>query len=301
MKSFFKKFGRKKKIQKEIGGSQNIITAPLSEEQIQAVFTRNMHFEPPQLVVGCGQSTGRQRDHNEDSIFTFTVTLGNGTNTQPFGIYLVADGMGGHQYGEVASNVAVRTIASFLLRKFHPILADATATLDESLQEIMQAAVKEAQRAVVKAAPGSGTTLTAALIMGQQMTITHIGDSRAYSIQSDGRVSLLTRDHSLVRRLEELGQITPDEAAIHPQRNVLYRALGQADFLEADIFTAPFPQPGHLLLCSDGLWGVVSDAEIFHKVSKAKNIQTACQDLVEAANAAGGPDNISAILIQLLD
>jgi serine/threonine protein phosphatase PrpC len=138
------------------------------------------------------------------------------------------------------------------------------------------------------------------LIMGQQMTIAHVGDSRAYSIQSDGRISLLTRDHSLVRRLEELGQITPEEAIIHPQRNVLLRALGQGDFLEPDIFTSPFPQPGYLLICSDGLWGVVSDAEIFNKVSNARNIQTACQDLVEAANAAGGPDNISAVLVQLL-
>jgi serine/threonine protein phosphatase PrpC len=300
MKSFFAKFGRKKKTLTEIGGSQNVITAPLSDEQIRAVFTKKVNYEPPQLIVGCGQSTGRQRDHNEDSLFTFTMTLGNGTNYQPFGIFMVADGMGGHLYGEVASNVAVRTIASYLLRKFHPILADATATLDESLQEIMQAAVKEAQRAVVKAAPGSGTTLTAALIMGQQMTIAHVGDSRAYSIQSDGRISLLTRDHSLVRRLEELGQITPEEAIIHPQRNVLLRALGQGDFLEPDIFTSPFPQPGYLLICSDGLWGVVSDAEIFNKVSNARNIQTACQDLVEAANAAGGPDNISAVLVQLL-
>ena len=300
MRSFFKNFGRKKKTQTDTGEQQNIITAPLTDEQIQAVFSKNLHFEPPQLVVGCGQSTGRHRDHNEDSIFTFTITIGNGKDSQPFGIYIVADGMGGYQFGEVASNLAIRTIGSYLIRKFLPILADASATLDESLQEIMQAAVREAQHAIVKAAPGSGTTLTAALIIGNQMTIAHIGDSRAYSIQTDGRVSRLTSDHSLVRRLEELGQITPEEAAVHPQRNVLYRALGQGEFLEADIFTAPFPQPGYLFLCTDGLWGVISDAEIFQKVTKAKNIQTACQDLVEAANAAGGPDNISTILVQLL-
>ncbi|OGN76227.1 MAG: hypothetical protein A2X25_08345 [Chloroflexi bacterium GWB2_49_20] len=300
MKSFFKNLGRQKKIPTEIGLDQNITTTPLSGLQIQAEISKYIHYEPSQLVVGCGQSVGKQRDHNEDSLFTFTITLGNGINSQPFGLYIIADGMGGHQYGEVASNVAIRTVASYLIRKFHPIIADASVTLDEPLQEIMQNAVKEAQHAVMKAAPGSGTTLTAVLILGQQMTIAHIGDSRAYSVQPDGRVSILTRDHSLVRRLEELGQITSDEAAIHPQRNVLYRALGQGEFLEADIFTAPVPQPGYLFLCSDGLWGVVSDAEIFRHISEAKNIQSACQNLVAAANAAGGPDNISVVLVQLL-
>jgi serine/threonine protein phosphatase PrpC len=259
-----------------------------------------MGFEPPQLIVGCGQSVGKQRNHNEDSLFAFTITLGNGTNSQPLGLYMVADGMGGHQYGEVASNVAIRTVASYLLRKFHPVLADSSISLDESVQEIMQSAIKEAQRAVMKAAPGSGTTLTAALVLGQQMTIAHVGDSRAYSVHSDGRVLALTRDHSLVRRLEELGQISAEEAANHPQRNVLYRALGQGEFLEADIFTSSFPQPGYLFICSDGLWGVVSDAEIVRNIKESKNIQGACQNLVAAANAAGGPDNISAILVQLL-
>jgi protein phosphatase len=300
VKSFFKKFGRKQKKQNVVSASQNIITAPLTASQLLSDHSTPKSFSPSQLIVGSGQSVGKQRDHNEDSLFTFSVTIGNGTTSQPLGLFIVADGMGGHQYGEVASNVATRTVASYLIRKFHPVIADASVSLDEPLQEIMQNAVKEAQRAVTKAAPGSGTTLTAALVLGQQMTIAHVGDSRAYSVQPNGQVSLLTRDHSLVRRLEELGQITSEEAAIHPQRNVLYRALGQGDFLEADIFTAPFPQPGYLFICSDGLWGVVSEAEIFRNITEAINIQTACQNLVASANAAGGPDNISAILVKLL-
>lgn len=300
MKSFFKKFGRKQKTETVVSASQNVITAPLSTSQILPETLGINTFSPPQLIVGSGQSVGKQRDHNEDSLFTFTITIGNGTNSQPMGLFIVADGMGGHQYGEVASNVATRTVASYLIRKIHPVIADASVTLDESLQEIMQNAVKEAQRAVTKAAPGSGTTLTAVLVLGSQMTIAHVGDSRAYSVQNNGQVTLLTRDHSLVRRLEELGQITSDEAAIHPQRNVLYRALGQGEFIEADVFTAPFPNPGYLFICSDGLWGVVSEAEISRKISEAINIQTACQTLVAAANAAGGPDNISAVLVKLL-
>jgi serine/threonine protein phosphatase PrpC len=100
--------------------------------------------------------------------------------------------------------------------------------------------------------------------------------------------------------LEELGQISSDEAAAHPQRNVLYRALGQGEILEPDIFTTPFPQPGYLLICSDGLWSVLPDDNLNRLVTAAPTLQEACQSLVEAANHAGGPDNISAVLVQLL-
>jgi PPM family protein phosphatase len=187
-----------------------------------------------------------------------------------------------------------------LLKHFHPYLVNPSTNMDESLQDLMRSAINEAQRAVTQAAPGSGTTLTAALVLGQQMTIGHVGDSRAYAVHSYGGGEILTRDHSLVKRLEELGQISSEEAAIHPQRNVLYRALGQGDVLEPDIFTAQFPQSGYLLLCSDGLWSVVSDSTLFDLVNSAKNLQGACQSLVAAANEAGGPDNISVILAQLI-
>ena len=110
----------------------------------------------------------------------------------------------------------------------------------------------------------------------------------------------VTRDHSLVRRLEELGQITASEAAVHPQRNVLYRALGQGEILEPDITTMPFPQNGYLLLCSDGLWGLVSEEDLRQMALNAPTLQTACQNMVAAANTAGGPDNITAVLIQVL-
>jgi serine/threonine protein phosphatase PrpC len=209
--------------------------------------------------------------------------------------------MGGHQYGEVASNAAIRTIAGQVLRKFHPYLFNLPSTpLDEPLREIMQSAINEAQRVVLKEAPGSGTTVTAALVVGQQVTIAHVGDSRGYMVYQDGRMETVTRDHSLVRRLEELGQITASEAAVHPQRNVLYRALGQGEILEADITTMPFPQNGYLLLCSDGLWGLVSEEDLRQMTLNAPTLQTACQNMVAAANAAGGPDNITAVLVQVL-
>jgi len=137
------------------------------------------------------------------------------------------------------------------------------------------------------------------LVFGIQMMIIHVGDSRAYHISKDGSIHVLTRDHSFVRKLVELGQITPEEAALHPQRNVLYRALGQSDTYDVDLSTLPLPEQGHLLICSDGLWGVISEAALVQITNSADRPSQAAQRLVDAANAAGGPDNISAILVQL--
>ncbi len=280
----------------------NISTAPLSEAQIQSIkATTANRYEPPQLLVASGQSVGRQRELNEDSLFTFTNTIAGNSSNPAFGLFIIADGMGGHQYGEVASNTAIRTIAGYVMRKFqNSLFSIPQVAPDESLQEILQSGIMDAQRAVLHEAPGSGTTVTAALVLGQQLTIGHVGDSRAYMIYTDQRIEIITRDHSLVKRLEELGQITTAEAAVHPQRNVLYRALGQGETLEPDIVTTPFPSGGYLLLCSDGLWGVLSDDEIRKHVLESPSIQRACQNLVTAANAAGGPDNISVIIAQYL-
>lgn len=299
---FFRKLFGKKDDSKIAAAGENVVTAPLSEVQLQTIKSMafNRH-EPPQLLVASGQSVGRQRELNEDSLFTLSTTVAGNNSNPPFGLFIIADGMGGHQYGEVASNVAIRTISSYVMKKFHNTLFSLpTLPLDESLQEIAQAAVLEAQRAVLREAPGSGTTVTAALVLGQQLTITHVGDSRAYLLYNEQRMEAITRDHSLVQRLEELGQITSAEAAVHPQRNVLYRALGQGETLEPDVVTTPFPVGGYLLLCSDGLWGVVPEDEIRKIIYEAPTIQRACQNLVSAANAAGGPDNISAVLVQLL-
>lgn len=291
---------RGKKRGRALATPANVSTAPLLDQQIQAALVKGKHYEPQQLNAGCGQSVGKQREHNEDSLFAFSIAVGNETNSVPLGLYIVADGMGGHQYGEVASNAAVRTVAGNVLRKFLPYIVNPSEPIDESLQELMRTAVDEAQRAVIQAAPGGGTTLTAALVLGTQVTVAHIGDSRAYALRPDRRIEALTRDHSLVRRLEELGQITAQEAAVHPQRNVLYRALGQGEVLEPDIFTAPFPQPGYILLCSDGLWGVLPEEDIYQIIGESPNLQTACQNLIFSANTAGGPDNISVVLVQLL-
>ncbi len=219
----------------------------------------------------------------------------------PFGLYIVADGMGGHQYGEVASNTAMRTFSGHIMRTFHSYLFNIPSMpVDESLQEIMSEGVRQSQEAIQRDAPGSGTTLTAALVLGSQVTIAHVGDSRAYAVYPDGRFDLISRDHSLVGRLEELGQITAEEAANHPQKNVLYRALGQGEALEPDLFSVAFPKTGLLMLCSDGLWGVLSEQQMHQAINDAPTLQDACQNLVNAANAAGGPDNISVVLVKMI-
>lgn len=281
---------------------QGATTQPLSDQQIQSIMLgETMPFEMQQLVAASGQSVGKQREHNEDSLLALTLTLAGKAPNVPFGLYVVADGMGGHQFGEVASNAAIRVIAGQVLRKFHSYLfALPTQQPEESLQEIMESAVKEAHRTVQKDAPGSGTTLTAALILGQQVTIGHVGDSRAYAIFPAGRVEQLTHDHSLVKRLEELGHLNKEEAANFPHRNVLIRALGQGDNLDVDVFTVPFPHNGTLMLCSDGLWGVVGENDITRALADAPTLERACQNMVSTANIAGGPDNISVILVQMI-
>ena len=168
--------------QKPVVETQQMVdTAPLSEQQIQSILhNNNPRYELQQLVASCGQSVGKQRELNEDSLFALTATMAGNSGNLPFGLYIVADGMGGHQYGEVASNAAIRSVAGYVTNKFHTYLFQINREpMEESFQEIMQAAVREAQRAIQKEAPGSGTTLTAALVVGQQVTVAHVGDSRA--------------------------------------------------------------------------------------------------------------------------
>lgn len=303
MADFFRKlFGSKEEPVKPVREADAATTAPLSDQQIYSIMTsQTPRYEIKQLVAAVGQSVGKQRDHNEDSVMALTTTLAGSSESIPFGLYVVADGMGGHQFGEVASNAAIRIVGGNISKKFHSYLYRIPAqSLQDSLQEVMESSILEAHQYIQREAPGSGTTITAALVVGQQVTIGHVGDSRAYAIHPDGRMEALTRDHSLVKRLEELGHLSKDEVENFPHRNVLIRALGQGEILEADIFTVPFPQPGYLMICSDGLWGVINEKDVIRIISEAPNMHRACQSMVEAANAAGGPDNITVILAQII-
>jgi protein phosphatase len=139
------------------------------------------------------------------------------------------------------------------------------------------------------------------MIIGERLIIGHVGDSRAYlrRTSEEGKpVTLLTRDHSLVHKLVEIGQLTPEEAAVHPQRNMLYRAVGQGEALDVDVMSYPLQAGDQLLLCSDGLWGEVPEETIWAIVDRATTPSDACVHLTEAANAAGGGDNITVILVE---
>ncbi|WP_147239046.1 PP2C family protein-serine/threonine phosphatase [Levilinea saccharolytica] len=273
----------------------------MSADQLDAVAKVKKEVRPAQLLVGSCQSVGMQRNHNEDTLITLSAVVADDMTDLPFGVFIVADGMGGHQYGEVASGTAARAMAEYLISKLYSSLAGVKPEAQgESLQEIMEAGVNEANQAVIRKAPGGGTTLTTALVIGEQVTIAHVGDSRAYFLFTDGRVQALTQDHSLVRRLVQLKQITEEEALVHPQRNVLYRAIGQNEPFRPDINSYLLPHPGYLMICSDGLWGVVNENEISRIVLNAPSLTSACQSLIDAANDAGGPDNITAVLVQYL-
>ena len=278
----------------EVHPPGSIKTAPLEPYQMKSAWQLDGQQA---IVVGAAQSAGIERDHNEDTLF---VLMGNsaGQETLPeFGLFLVADGMGGHRAGEIASAISVRTTARCLTEGTILRLFENEPT-EHSLpiHDLIRQALEQANESVVTRVPGGGTTLTAALLISGQLTIGHVGDSRAYLIV-DGKSEILTRDHSLVERLRELGQLSPEEAASHPQRNVLYRAIGQGANLEVDIISHPVPDGGYLLLCSDGLWGVVPDHEIRRIIYDSGHPQLACDELVRAANSAGGPDNITAVLV----
>jgi PPM family protein phosphatase len=280
----------------------DVETAPLSAEQLSSVTNFITKIIPPQLIVGTAQSVGMQRDHNEDALYAMQAIFADGKNDLPFGIFIVADGMGGHLNGEIASGTAAKTLAEYLLTRLYiPFLSGNPDASGESLHEVLENGVQQAHRSVLRYAPGGGTTLTAAVVIGDQVTLSHVGDSRVYFIYPDGRIQVITQDHSLVRRLQDLGQIDEKEASVHPQRNVLYRALGQSEPFHPDIKTHQIPHPGSILICSDGLWGSVTDDVIYQIVQSAPNPSIACTKLVEAANAAGGPDNISAVLFQYLN
>jgi serine/threonine protein phosphatase PrpC len=262
----------------------------------------NISQEGFTFLVGKGSHIGKKREYNEDAFFTLECTLKQNGEMMPFGLFVIADGMGGHRAGNVASALATRVVAHSLMRQVYlPFLRDEEK--DSSRRPINEAlieALSEAGLAVHEAVPDAGTTLTAALIVGTHAYIGHVGDSRAYLVTEKG-LQQITQDHSLVARLIELGQATPEEAMTHPQRNILYRALGQGDSMDVDTYFQLLPAGSQLLLCSDGLWGAVPEHEMATIISAAPSPQIACRRLIEAAITHGGDDNITIILVALTE
>jgi protein phosphatase len=229
-----------------------------------------------------GTDTGRQRNANEDSLFTRAP------------VFVVADGMGGAQAGEVASKAAAEAFA-----------AELPAAPPE---RVLRETIENANRSIHERArsdpglAGMGTTITAAIVdpEAEEVAIGHVGDSRAYRLR-DGKLERLTRDHSLVEELRRKGQLTEAQAEDHPQRSIITRALGPEPEVEVDLQTVP-AQPGDVfLICSDGLTTMLDDDHIARLLTRATTMQTAVRALLDEANRAGGRDNITVVLFQLQD
>jgi serine/threonine protein phosphatase PrpC len=247
------------------------------------------------MKAGYSWDTGLMRKLNEDSIVCVTFELRSHAGTLSSGLFAVADGMGGHNAGEVASDLAAR---SFQAECMSILLAEPSV----SPLSAMAAAFKKANNKVAEAAQdrslqGMGTTLTAALIMGQDMYVAHIGDSRCYVI--NGRESLqVSKDHSLVQQLVEAGLLAPEQARTHPRRNEITRVLGYSTDTVPDLLHVKLYAGDNILLCSDGLHGVVEPDMLTQTVVETADPDQACIKLTALANEAGGPDNISVIVVK---
>jgi len=245
--------------------------------------------------VGRLTHVGMVRKLNEDSLFTAQATRVLESQPRAIGLYLVADGMGGHAAGEVASGQIVSVVAQ---KAFNSLFVEAAP----NIQDWLKMCVEEANRSVFEVRKSAGTdmgsTLVIAVVTGDQAYIAHVGDSRIYRINQD-EISQLTTDHSLVERLVANGQITREQARTHEQKNVVYRVVGDKPKIEVDIAVHALKPGDFLLLCSDGLSGMVTDDWLQKIVLDALSPQEACEKLIEAANNAGGDDNITAIVAQL--
>lgn len=276
-----------------------VLTAETLAAELEACLDELRHPASMTLVVGRRTDVGRVRSLNEDSLLTLMLDTVFKSVSEPVGLFLVADGMGGHEAGDVASQLTARVIAQRAATELLPVLTAGKPLPD--LRAWLTAAVQAANQVVYEQRMAAGTdmgnTLVAALIRGGRALIANVGDSRCYLLNAEG-IRQLTVDHSLVERLIATHQITREEAAHHPQRNVIYRVIGDRAKIEVDLFEQVLNPGDALLLCSDGLSGMVADAVIWQIWKAAPSPQTACEQLVEAANQAGGEDNITVVIIQ---
>jgi serine/threonine protein phosphatase PrpC len=236
------------------------------------------------LSTFAGTDVGRTRSGNEDSYFCGRT------------VFAVADGLGGHQGGEVASAAAVEPLAALDGREF----ADPAEAA-----EALAGAIAEANSAILDQASGDpglwgmGTTVTAAALAGDHLQLAHVGDSRAYLLR-DGSFDQVTTDHTVVGELVRRGRLTPAQAAVHPERSILTRAVGLDPRIPVD---APDPidlhQGDQILLCSDGLTEAVPEPQIAELLTTNPDGDAACRALIDTANNAGGPDNITLIIIRV--
>jgi len=252
------------------------------------------------LVLGALTDRGRVKEYNQDSLVVLQGTVSQGDELVPLGLAIVADGMGEDEPGTMASALAVRLVADSIWQWiYRPFMLDIERSARRpAIHQVLKDAVHDAHARIRQSWPGGKTTLTCALVLATHAFVAHVGDSRVYLVDHD-TIRQVTTDHSLVNRLLQVGQITVQEAKTHAQRNVLYRALGRDGELEVDTHMEPVTAGCRVLLCSDGLWGAVSEETMQSIVNSAPSPQIACRRLVARANKSGGEDNITAALVQI--
>lgn len=245
-------------------------------------------------------SVGKVRKQNEDAVFAMNTLSLSADQKTALGLFIVADGMGGHENGELASSLAVEAVVNVLQQQlFNPIQQTHKLPAPEEVEYAVRSAAQSAQQAVLRGAPGGGTTLSAAVVINNTLYYAHVGDSRIYLYSPKQGLEALTKDHTIVRRLIDLGQISAEEAQSNPLRNQLFRAVGQSEAFKADLGTRELDEACNLLLCSDGLWGLVPDELLLKTLEKGLPARVAARTLVDAANKAGGTDNISVIIVNI--
>lgn len=255
------------------------------------------------LVVGQRSDAGQVRELDEDSLLVLTLAATHESRTSPvLGLYAVADGMGGHEGGEVASRLALQVFAKQVIRNIVlPELAG-DFILDEDTAVRMRQATMAANDAVFldrqKRENDMGTTLTAVLIRDDRLFVSHVGDCRAYHWNADG-LEQLTTDHSVVASMIASGQAKPEELFTHPHRSVIYRCIGDKATVQVDTDILPLTPGDRIIVCCDGLWEMVRDEGIEDVMMQEPDPQRACDLLIKHANVAGGEDNISVIVIQV--
>ncbi|HEU5200661.1 MAG TPA: Stp1/IreP family PP2C-type Ser/Thr phosphatase [Ktedonobacterales bacterium] len=249
---------------------------------------------PFKLDIAQRTDVGRRRANNEDNLIAVVpedqqLLQGKGA------LFVVADGMGGHERGEVASELTIQQVKDAY---YHDLQGDIPTALRNAIQQANTAVCQanETERAQGANGYGMGATCVAAVLHEQMLYAANVGDSRAYVLH-DGRLRQVTRDHSVVAQLVERGEITPAEVRTHEKRNQIYRALGEPD-VEVDLFTEPVQEGDTLILCTDGLWEVLEDEEL-RAIIEQDDPEESVQRLIARANEAGGPDNVTAIVVRV--
>jgi len=254
-----------------------------------------------EVITSTNPGIKRKYKPNEDSLFAARAMRNEHGHTQQIGLFVVADGMGGHANGQDASRLAIQTIIDYLL----PRLAHGEDT-QESAEKLLVESVQLANQAVhqhnIEHNADMGTTVTATLVVDETAHVANVGDSRTYLYRASDGLTKVTRDHSVVASLVDAGIIKPDDIYTHPKRNQIYRSLGEKPFVEVDPFTVQLQPGDKLLLCSDGLWDMVRDPEIQHVLeTPTPDPQQLGNNLITAALNGGGEDNVSVIVVDVVD